>query len=338
MPVNKNAILRYHVLDKCFRNTGRNYFIEDLIAECNRVLKEIDPNSRGISRRQIFEDIAFMESNEGWSIDLLRKKELKRVFYRYADPSFSINNMPLNELEIKHLQSAIDILAHFKGMPQFDWVHEILPKLKQGISTSGDEKHIIEFDCNQYLRGIEHLGTLYKAILYEKVLKIRYCPYIYEKPYELTLHPYYLKQYNNRWFLFGYNPDTEKYNWIIALDRIEDINETDEIFIPNTKIYWTEYFEDMIGVTKPENEALERIVLYFYGTTGKYIESKPIHGSQKSKWIGKDVLEVSINVFVNYELTSLILSYADNVRVIQPQSLAKQIMEQMKKGAEQYER
>jgi len=337
MPVNKNAMLRYQVLDKCFRNTGRNYFIEDLIDECNRVLKEISPESRGISRRQIFEDIAFMESGEGWSVDLLRGKEGKRVYYRYADPSFSINNMPLNEVEIEHLQSAIEILSHFKGMPQFDWIHELLPKLKQGIPTFGAEKTIIEFDSNQYLRGIEHLGTLYNAILYEKVLKIRYCPYVCEQPYELTLHPYYLKQYNNRWFLFGYCPATGKYNWNVALDRIEIVQEINETYIQNTEIDWTEYFDDMIGVTKQENAMIEKVVLYFYGITGKYIETKPIHGSQKHQWLDTNTLEVRLELIKNYELERLILSYADSVKVIQPLSLAERIRTRMQKGIEQYD-
>ena len=105
MATTKNALIRYKVLDKCFRNPGRRYFIEDLIAECDSILLYIDPDSNGISRRQIFEDIAFMESQEGWSIDLMRHKEGKRVFYRYADISFSINNMPLNEVEINQLNS-----------------------------------------------------------------------------------------------------------------------------------------------------------------------------------------------------------------------------------------
>ena len=336
MPTNKNAQIRYKILDNCFRNSGRRYFIEDLISECNRVLKEIDPNSKGISRRQIFEDIAFMESGEGWSVDLFRGKEGKRVYYRYDDPSFSINNMPLNESDINRLQTTLQTLAQFRGMPQFEWMYELLPKLKQGISSSGTKKTIVEFDSNQYLRGIEHLGTLYNAILYEKVLKIRYYPYVCEKPYELTLHPYYLKQYNNRWFLFGYYPETEKYNWNLALDRIEEINETDQTYIQNTEIDWTDYFDDMIGVTKPENAEIEKIILYFYNTAGKYIESKPIHGSQKSKWIGSNVLEASLDVIVNYELTSLILSYAENVRVIQPMELAKVIKEKLRKGIDLY--
>jgi hypothetical protein len=62
-----------------------------------------------------------------------------------------------------------------------------------------------------------------------------------------------------------------------------------------------DYFEDMIGVTKPVNVNPESITLHFYGKTGYYIESKPIHGSQKSKWITKNVLEVHLELMVNYE-------------------------------------
>jgi predicted DNA-binding transcriptional regulator YafY len=329
-------MLRYQVLDRCFRNTGRKYFWEDLKAECDKVLAEIAPDSTGVSRRQIFSDITFMESGEGWSVDLVREKEDKRVYYRYADTSFSINNMPLNELEIKHLQSAMEILSHFKGMPQFEWVHELLPKLKQGIPSAESDKIIIEFDHNQYLKGIEYIGVLYNAIMYEKVLKIRYCTFVNESPFDMEIHPYFLKQYNNRWFLFGYNPAHDKYGWCLALDRIKDIAETNRLYVPNTQIDWTDYFEDIVGVTKPDNAPVEHIVLHFYGITGKYIETKPLHGSQKSQWINDQTLEVSMNLMVNHELTSLVLSYADSVKVMQPEGFASIIRDKLERGLGQY--
>ena len=96
MATNKNALIRYKVLDNCFRNPGRKYFIEDLMEECEKVLIEINPDSGGISSRQIFDDINFIESNEGWQAEIERHRDGKRVYYRYSDTSFSINNMPLN--------------------------------------------------------------------------------------------------------------------------------------------------------------------------------------------------------------------------------------------------
>ncbi|MGO8055875.1 hypothetical protein, partial [Rhizobium leguminosarum] len=85
MATNKNALIRYKVLDNCFRNPGKRYFINDLIEECDKVLLEIDSESKGISRRQIFEDIAFMESKEGWGIELSKLRDGKKVYYRYTE-------------------------------------------------------------------------------------------------------------------------------------------------------------------------------------------------------------------------------------------------------------
>lgn len=70
MATNKHAYIRYKVLDKCFGNPGRRYFIENLIEECEKILMDIDPASRGISRRQVLADIAFMESGDGWGLNL----------------------------------------------------------------------------------------------------------------------------------------------------------------------------------------------------------------------------------------------------------------------------
>jgi predicted DNA-binding transcriptional regulator YafY len=336
MAATKNALIRYKVLDNCFRNPGRRYFIEDLIAECDSILLEIDSESNGISRRQIFEDIAFMESKEGWSVDLMRHKEGKRVFYRYSDISFSINNMPLNEVEINQLKSAIEILSQFKGMPQFEWMNELLPKLQQGISTDETTESIMEFDSNQYLKGIEHLGPLHNAIFYKKVLSISYQPFENDAPFDIVIHPYFLKQYNNRWFLFGYNPEKEKYDWNLAIDRIISIKETKGKYQKNNKIDWQEYFEDIIGVTKPVDAEPEKVVLHFKGRTGNYMETKPLHGSQKPKWIDDNTLEVTLEIIINYELERLILSYADSVTVIKPDSLANTVKIRMLEALKRY--
>lgn len=337
MAINKNALMRYKILDNCFRNPGRNYFIEDLINECNKVFEEIDPDFNGISRRQIFQDIAFMESSEGWSINLTRKRDGKKVYYRYENLSFSINNMPLNEVEINHLREVVDVLSNFKGMVQFTWLDELVPKLRQGIDVTNKQQSFMEFESNQYLKGIEYLGVLYDAIFYKKVLRIVYQPFEIASPYELLLHPYYLKQYNNRWFLLGYNPFTDKYDWNLALDRIIKIIEVRDSYHENSEIEWSEYFEDIIGVTKPEGCKLEKITLYFRGKSGKYIETKPMHGSQKCKWLSEDLLEVKLELIVNFEFESLIFSYGDDVQVIQPVFLKEKIYQRLKKACLQYD-
>lgn len=336
MSVNKNALIRYKILDKCFRNPGKKYFINDLIEECEKVMLDIDPESKGISRRQIFDDILFMESSEGWSVELNRHRDGKKVYYRYSDISFSINNMPLNEVELNHLKAAIDILSQFRGMPQFEWFNEMLPKLEQRLSTETHSHQIIDFDNNQYLKGIELLGVLYNAIRYKKVLLIQYKPFDSEVGLNFVIHPYYLKQYNNRWFLFGFNPDKRKYDWNLAIDRIVKIEENKIKYLSNKQINWNEYFEDIIGVTKPEGAEIQKVTLHFNQNSGRYMVNKPIHGSQKTKWLANGTLELSLNIIINYELERLILSYADSVKVIQPKSLLKTIKQRLNKALDNY--
>ena len=105
MPTNKNASIRYQALDKCFKNRNRKFFIEDLIQACNEALYEFNglKKSTGertsVKRRQIFDDIRYMESEAGRQISLERKKEGKRIYYRYKDPNFSIKMQPLTQRE-----------------------------------------------------------------------------------------------------------------------------------------------------------------------------------------------------------------------------------------------
>ena len=82
MATNKHAIIRYRTLDKCFSNRGRKYYLNDLLDACNEALFEEDPNSKGIKKRQLYDDIRFMESEAGYAIELEKKKDGRDVYYR----------------------------------------------------------------------------------------------------------------------------------------------------------------------------------------------------------------------------------------------------------------
>ena len=113
MPTNKNASIRYQALDKCFRDKHHRYYVEDLLEKCEEALYYYN-GVGGVSRRQIFEDIKFMESEAGWSIPLEHKKDGRKVYYRYSDSNFSINKQPLTDDEAQQLKSVIQTLSRFR--------------------------------------------------------------------------------------------------------------------------------------------------------------------------------------------------------------------------------
>ena len=336
MAITKNPLIRYKILDKCFRNPYKKYYFETLLETVNETLYEITGDDRGIKTRQLRDDIAFMRSAEGWSIELGEFNDGIKKVYRYEDLNFSINNAPLNEIEMDQFHSAIQVLSQFEGMPQFDGIQAIIAKLKTDLKTPTNEKPFIGFDSSQDLKGIEHFGTLYNAVQNKTPLEITYKDFKSEEPYTFIFHPYYLKEYNNRWFLFGLHSESWKPDWNVAIDRIEAVSTSNIPFIENELIDWQDYFSDMIGVSKAENAVLETIVLHFNQLTGKYMENKSIHETQKHKWIDENTLEVKIKVMVNYELERLILSYGESVKVIAPTKFKENIILRIEKNRANY--
>lgn len=324
MATNKHAIIRYQTLDKCFRNPGRKYFIEDLVEACSNAIYEFTGNDNGIKRRQILEDIKFMESTQGWNIPLKRIRDGHRVYFRYEDKGFSINNQPLNETEENQLKEALLTLSRFKGMPQFEWVDEISARLDSGLGLSHSNEKIIEFDQNNFLKGLEFITPIYNSILYKKAINIEYKSFKQDISQSIIFHPYFLKQYNNRWYVFGKN-DASQFIMNLALDRITAIEESKKTYIPNKSIDFNEYFEDIIGVTLNNEGKVEEVVIKVSNELLPYIKTKPIHGSQKLKEQGSTHALISLDLIPNYELESLILSYGEGLEVLHPKPLRDKI-------------
>lgn len=327
MASNKHASIRYRVLDKCFANPVKKYFLTDLIEACNLALREIDPDSKGISKRTIQGDITHMESAEGFNAPIAHLMDGKKAYYRYQDKNFSIDKQPLNQAELEQIKAAMQVLTHFKGMPQFEWLNELNPKMENAMLMEKNTAPIIGFDNNNYLTGIERLGDLFHAILYKKPLCITYQSYKRTAPAKQLIHPYYLKQYNNRWFLLGLNAQMNKIT-NLALDRIKAVDDEPIDFVANT-IDFEDYFDDIIGVTLPEDTAKEKITLKFAATASPYVFSKPLHHSQKKVSYENDELIISIEVIPNYELESLILSFGERVEVLEPESFREKISERL---------
>lgn len=146
-------------------------------------------------------------------------------------------------------------------------------RLEASFQFGIDANQIIEFDQNEFLKGKEYIKELYHAIVNKTPLTILNKSFKSGNEMEIKLHPYYLKQYNNRWFVFGKNP---LYSNItnLALDIIKSIQLLENQFI-ETDIDFKEYFEYIIGVSFDKEKQPNKVLLRVDNSLWPYIETKP---------------------------------------------------------------
>lgn len=65
MPINKNALLRYRILDSCFSDYHHYYDIEELVDKVNEAF--IDMYGKTVSLRQIRADISYMKDRVSYN-------------------------------------------------------------------------------------------------------------------------------------------------------------------------------------------------------------------------------------------------------------------------------
>lgn len=265
---------------------------------------------------------------------IVRKKVGREVFYEYEDKSFSIYNIPLNDDEMAQLAQTVSVLSKFEGMPNFDWVDNLIDHFKLSLNIPSTRETIVAFDENFDLRGRGWFAKLFSAIAMQQALEIKYKPF--GKPVKtLLFHPYLLKQYNNRWFLIGCSGEhTSITN--LPLDRIEDIAPATIDYRPNTDIDFHDYFDEMVGVSKHGTEC-SKVKIKVSNDYYPYIETKPLHGTQRVVTHEDDYTVIQIEVIINPELKQLLLSHGSHITVISPDTLKEEIEADLKKNLEQYQ-
>ncbi|MFD2907513.1 helix-turn-helix transcriptional regulator [Flavobacterium ardleyense] len=332
----KHQIVRYNKLDKCFQNFGREYSILDLLDAVNEAIIDYDPNSSGVQMRTLRKDISFMRSEAGYNAPIDTIKGSTGVnYYRYTDKGFSINKSPLNETEAEQLKKAISILQRFEGSPEFEWVNELGPLLNDKFSLKSQDKKVMSLESNIDYKGYNYITPIFNAIVNKTVLKIKYEPFN-KSEYEVTFHPYFLKQYNSRWFVFGYNEYNDNSQWNLALDRINGDTDTTNNKYKEDTTDWEEFFDDIIGVSKNIENKIEEVKLVFHKEQAPYIETKPLHWSQKNKYLDDGSLEIRIKVMLNYELEMRILSFGEKIIVIEPVDLVNRILKRINQQINNY--
>ncbi len=289
--------------------------------------------------------------------------------YFYTDDFILTVKQPFTIEDAERINQAVSILKQFKHLPQIDDLNVILLKLEHeaGIKlpeankkeeankknkankkeeankkTEANEKEeanekqeIIAFHQAPNLTGLNHLETLYIAIRDQKVLGFFYTEFG-KTPIPVVFHPYFLKQYNNRWFVYGLDKNENKLR-PYALDRINNISPKQYYYEP-TDIKFNKYFDNRIGISFHGHELFETVVVRVQKPRAFYVDTKHWHISQKTLDDTPQYMDFQFEVLINKELEAQVLEFGKDIEVLQPASFREQIRQIHLQALAQYEK
>lgn len=339
MPVNKNASFRWRVLDRCLRDRNKNWTKEMLMDEVSNQLSE-NGFAESIGDRTFRYDISFMKSEypRGYNAPIVCEKIGRdKWIYYYSDPNFTINDSKLNETDIANLEEAANVLKQFKDLPFYNEIQGTITKIESErvIDDSPGEKYIL-LDNNKNFKGSEYLNSLYQSIKEREVLKVTYKPFTEEEPRIFTKHPFFLKEYNNRWYLVGWNEELQLISHF-GIERILDVEKIkNHKFASRHRKEALNLYDNIVGVTYPDNSNLEEIHLWLHPGTAPYILTKPIHQSQEVIKSNKKETIISLNLIVNFEFRKFILAQGGRIKVLKPKSLKDEVIKEIELSLKNY--
>lgn len=317
MPHIKNALIRYRIIDKCIRNKYNPFPSKrDLREACEESLFG-SMDGAHICDSTIEKDMFSMRLEHDAPI---KYSKLEKGYY-YEDPNFSINDIPLTDDDLDALSFAAQTLMQFKDVALFRQFGSAIDKIADRIELSNQEdaERFMQFESSASEGGSEHLSPLLEGIKRKLWVQFEYASFVSGELKPRRVLPLLLKQYRNRWYLISY--DESKSDYITyALDRIEDLKVTKETAKRPVDFDPDNYFKYAIGITSG-NTKPELVLLEVTSIAAKYIDSLPLHFSQKVIQMEDDYFVFSLEVNISEELIREILSYGGDIKVIKPQSL-----------------
>lgn len=340
MPSNKNAFSRYMILDDLLSDRFHNYSIKDLTDILEVKLPKV--GLEGVTKRCVEKDIIDLQFAPVFAEIERYKSETGKRCVRYADPTFSIFNKKLSNEERNLLCEVLETIGQFDGLDNFEW----LEKFKAKLGVKEHEK-IIYFSNNPYLKNSNLLGSIFTYIANKVAVRLSYRTFDSDYQKEIDIHPYLLKQYNNRWYVIC-AADCDGKILTFALDRIINVTPLSDKAYRLSSEDLTERYEDIIGITYHEGEPVEEIIFWASDNVIGYIDTKPIHGTQADFKGERDgILRAQysalnggkfyrIRCIRNYELIRELCSYGPDVIVLSPEHIKKAVHDRIQAMMEGY--
>lgn len=320
---------RLLAIDTCLQNRNHPLTIEEISERCNNKL------GKDYSKRTYYNDIKILK--DIFDAPIKSKKYQQGTCHFYSD-DFSLKEQPVNSIEKENYEEALKQLIRFCAVSKDENSNAIYYRLRELFGFNEEPGQVMGYDTiRDDLSGREHLNPLFGHIVHRETLDLEYRA-MNRDVKKWTVFPYYLKQFNRRWFLIARKaddaPDGRLMNY--ALDRILDYEVNKKVKYEESEIDFSTYYDDLYGVTFPEKRKIEKVIVLMDKKEFPYIESNPLCLSQ-------DVIEeddrhvtFSLDVYINYELKQKLLSYGSKLEVLEPVSLRDWMTNETKNMSEAY--
>lgn len=184
--------------------------------------------------------------------------------------------------------------------------------------------------------GAKYLSKILNAIQDKRTIEFDYFKFNIEEWTQRMVHPYFIKEYRQRWYLLAYDSIDSKLKHF-ALDRMKEVNRTEQQFELIEGFKANDYYKYCFGIIKPEEDDPHDVVLSFYSFQGQYIKRLPFHNSQEVLIDNEDELRIQLHINITEDFIMELLSYGSSMEVIKPKLLKQRMIEEAKEIITYYE-
>jgi predicted DNA-binding transcriptional regulator YafY len=245
--------------------------------------------------------------------------------YFYEDKDFTLNDIPLTDNDMEAISFAAHTLMQFKDVELFRQFGSAIDKIVDHLAVSQDQdsQQFVQFEATIADGGNEYLTSILEAIKLKRLIQFEYASFVNGELKLRKVTPLLLKQYRNRWYLISF--DDSKNDYITyALDRIEGLEILKETVSQPIDFDPDNYFKHAVGITSG-NTAPTDVRLKVSLVAAKYLDSLPIHASQKVVEMNQDHVIFCLKVNISEELIREIMSYGGDIAVIEPLELKEEV-------------
>jgi proteasome accessory factor B len=202
------------------------------------------------------------------------------------------------------------------------------------LNLSSDLTPYIHLE-NRKPQGTENLYGLLHAIKNCIQIKFDYKKFWEDDLATRTAEPYAVKEFKNRWYLIAKDLKDKSIK-TFALDRFSNLEITKKQFVREKRYNVDDAFRYSFGIISPTGEEPQDVVLSFDPFQGKYIKTLPLHSTQQVLIDNEEELRISLRVFITHDLVMEILSFGENVKVLAPKQLIREIKSALRKASHLY--